>query len=400
MNNPPSDSASPLLSGDPTSSLPPYPDPADSLLAARRAQRLAEARNLTRRYVLMATGLALLPLPVVDIAALAAIQIKMVHDLAHLYELPFEAKMAKPLLTSLLSCGAVSFGGIALMSLGMSVPGLGTLVGAGFSGSLAGTTMATSEIFIRHFEAGGTLADFDPSAASPASATQAPPSSIPSHPDRPATASGPAVDLPEGASLLRAAQLEGPPPADQGLSTADPGSSATDSGSHPPDQAFSTPAHQDPDLSHGSGEDSPMSLNTTQDPPSIAAGIPDQGQPEGESTQNLDKPQRPSGQDTVGSKPVENQSEGLPQTALNNTTVTAVSSQASATATALADIIQISGIGPVYVRRLREAGFTDCPSLVALKPDALRQILGPRVSLASARDFISQAKALSLGNSS
>jgi predicted flap endonuclease-1-like 5' DNA nuclease len=66
----------------------------------------------------------------------------------------------------------------------------------------------------------------------------------------------------------------------------------------------------------------------------------------------------------------------------------------------VADLEKISGIGPVYLDRLNKAGVSDSISLAALQPDALKQILGARVSLATARDFISQAKALSRVNSS
>lgn len=424
MNNPPFDPASPVLSGDPTSSFHSIPEPANPLKAALHAQRLAEARNLTRRYVLMATGLALFPLPVVDIAAVAAIQIKLVHDLARLYELPFESKIAKPLFMSLLSCGAVSFGGIALMSLGMSVPGLNTLVGAGFSGSMAGITLATSEIFIRHFEAGGTLADFDPTATPPAAATQPSSSSIPSaESEQLERVRSLAAEPLEVASPLNPEQLEDTSTIDQGLITTDEGPSITDHVSDFPDQRLSTRAQQETVNSSGSGQQRSLSLSLKQESTPTASSIPDQvqpeassmhdqghpqgssthdqGHPEGSSTQELDKPHRPSVQHAAYSVPVNTQAEDSPETPLNSTaSFRAAEPEVSKPDTALADLDRISGIGVVYVRRLREAGLMDCSSLAALKPDALRQILGPRVSLASARDFISQAKALSRVNSS
>ncbi|MEB3318581.1 MAG: DUF697 domain-containing protein [Cyanobacteriota bacterium] len=131
-----------------------------TLHSADRAKRLAEATNLSRRYVLLSSMLALIPFPLIDLAALLSLQVKLVHDLAKLYNVPFQTRIARPLLSSLLSGCAVTGGGVLLIAVGKSIPGLGTLVGGGLTGGLAGTTLATSEIFIRHFEAGGTLNDF------------------------------------------------------------------------------------------------------------------------------------------------------------------------------------------------------------------------------------------------
>jgi predicted flap endonuclease-1-like 5' DNA nuclease/uncharacterized protein (DUF697 family) len=346
MNNPPSDPASLLLSADPASAPRFIPNQADKLLAARRAQRLAEARNLTRRYVLITTGLALLPIPVVDIAALAAIQIKLVHDLAHLYEVPFESKIAKPLLTSLLSCGGVSFGGIALMSLGLSVPGLRTLVGGGFSGSLAGTTLATSEIFIRHFEAGGTLTDFDPVIAPPASpATQI------------STASTPTAD---------SEQLETASGADGN-----------------PREAVSLLDTVNPEPAISPDEQSSATLSSQQEAQPVVSGLQEDRQTEQSSTQDQD-------QQLLSRVPLHSPL----------STIGKGKPEASHPPQIVADLDKISGIGPVYLGRLNKAGVSDSITLAALQPDALKQILGARVSLATARDFISQAKALSRVNSS
>jgi hypothetical protein len=55
---------------------------------------------------------------------------------------------------------------------------------------------------------------------------------------------------------------------------------------------------------------------------------------------------------------------------------------------------KIYGMGPVYMGRLKSFGIDDLETLVNLEPDKLREILGARVSLATANDFLSQARSL------
>jgi uncharacterized protein (DUF697 family) len=135
----------------------------NKLTAAARAERLVSARSLTKNYVLAAAGIGLIPVPLVDLAALVGLQVKLVHGLAKHYDVPFKENIAKSLVASLLSgvSGVVGVAGLA--SLAKAVPGLGTLAGGGgVAITAASITYATGEVFTRHFESGGTLLDFDP----------------------------------------------------------------------------------------------------------------------------------------------------------------------------------------------------------------------------------------------
>ena len=135
----------------------------DKLTAAARAERLASARNLSKNYVLAAAGIGLIPVPLADLAALAGLQVKLVHGLAKHYDVPFKENIAKSLVASLLAGVSGVIGVAGLSSLAKAVPGLGTLVGGGgVALTGASVTFATGEVFTRHFESGGTLLDFDP----------------------------------------------------------------------------------------------------------------------------------------------------------------------------------------------------------------------------------------------
>jgi predicted flap endonuclease-1-like 5' DNA nuclease len=131
------------------------------LAVARRAERLADAENLARHYVLAAAGLALVPVPLADLIGVMALQVKLVHGLAGHYGVPFKASLAQSLLASLLSGASATLVARALASLAKAVPGLGSLAGGGAAVSFASVTYAVGAVFIRHFESGGSLLDFD-----------------------------------------------------------------------------------------------------------------------------------------------------------------------------------------------------------------------------------------------
>ncbi|MDD5033381.1 MAG: YcjF family protein [Methylococcaceae bacterium] len=135
----------------------------EKLSVCVRAEREARAQTLIKNYVLTSAGVALVPFPLVDLAGIMALQIKLVHGLAKHYDVPFKENLVKSLLTSLLSGATSVVGFLGLASLAKSVPVLGTLGGMGGVAITAGSvTYAVGQVFARHFESGGTLLDFDP----------------------------------------------------------------------------------------------------------------------------------------------------------------------------------------------------------------------------------------------
>lgn len=135
----------------------------EKLTAAARAERLVRARSLTKNYILVSAGIGLVPLPLADLAGVMALQVKLVHGLAKVYDVPFKENITKSLLASLLSGASSVIGVMGLASLAKTIPVLGTLAGGGgVAVTAASVTFATGEVFTRHFESGGTLLDFDP----------------------------------------------------------------------------------------------------------------------------------------------------------------------------------------------------------------------------------------------
>ena len=106
-------------------------------------QRDELASQVVDRYSLYSGAAGLIPVPVVDVAAVGGLQLQMLRRLSEIYGVPFSDNRGKSIIASL--------------------AGIGTLIGAvtmpAFS---AGATYAIGKLFIQHFASGGTLLDFNP----------------------------------------------------------------------------------------------------------------------------------------------------------------------------------------------------------------------------------------------
>lgn len=122
------------------------------------------AEQIIRNNVLWGVGAGVIPLPLLDAAATAVVQVKMLKELAELYQVPFREDRIKNICTSLLAgLGAPVLGSITAISAIKWVPIVGPIVGAlAFPASSAAFTYAVGKVFIQHFASGGTFLDFDP----------------------------------------------------------------------------------------------------------------------------------------------------------------------------------------------------------------------------------------------
>lgn len=129
---------------------------------APNIQRL-EANSLIKNYVITAIGLGLIPLPLVDMAAFVALQVKLVHGLSKVYDIPFKQNLGRSLIVSLLSGVGSLVGIMGIASLAKIFPVFGSLGGGvGVAATLGAITYAVGHVFATHFEKGGTLLDFNP----------------------------------------------------------------------------------------------------------------------------------------------------------------------------------------------------------------------------------------------
>jgi uncharacterized protein (DUF697 family) len=126
-------------------------------------QTRASAEKIVRDHIPFAVGAGLLPIPGVDLAAITALQLKMLAVLAVHYRVAFTRSQGRLIVTSLIgSVGTTVLVGGALLSIAKSVPFFGGLIGLS-SLSLAGgaITHAMGQLVIDHFETGGTMENFD-----------------------------------------------------------------------------------------------------------------------------------------------------------------------------------------------------------------------------------------------
>ncbi|ARU56733.1 GTPase [Oleiphilus messinensis] len=127
--------------------------------------RLEMARSTSKNYVLGAMGVGMIPIPIVDLAGLTVLQLKMLHSLSKMYGVKFSKDIGKSLIASLIGGAAPAPLGISLASLTKSIPIVGTIVGSAGVAVVAGaSTYALSRVFIQHFESGGNFLNFDPEA--------------------------------------------------------------------------------------------------------------------------------------------------------------------------------------------------------------------------------------------
>jgi uncharacterized protein (DUF697 family) len=138
----------------------PAAPPEESISSSR--DRFAD--KIIRENVLWASGGGLIPVPTLDVLAITLVEVKMLRELAQLYEVPFREDQVKSILVSVMTgIGAPVFGAAIGSSLFKFIPFAGLLMGlAATSGVAAAFTYAVGKVFRQHFASGGTFLDFDP----------------------------------------------------------------------------------------------------------------------------------------------------------------------------------------------------------------------------------------------
>jgi len=122
----------------------------------------AQASMVVKDYVVYSMGTAFIPVPIVDFVGLIGLQVKMVHSLSKIYDVPFSEKRTRSILYSLLG-SIVPVAGVGLLASAVKfIPLIGQAAGGVSMATLAGgSTYAVGRIFIKHFEKDGNLDDLD-----------------------------------------------------------------------------------------------------------------------------------------------------------------------------------------------------------------------------------------------
>jgi uncharacterized protein (DUF697 family) len=117
-----------------------------------------KADRIINSHVLVAMGAGAIPVPLVDITAVTAIQLDMIRELSYVYDADFSEELGKNVLS------AVAGGTLAKIaaSLIKTIPGVGAFLGGASMVILSGaSTYAMGQVFIQHLKGGGVLSNFD-----------------------------------------------------------------------------------------------------------------------------------------------------------------------------------------------------------------------------------------------
>jgi uncharacterized protein (DUF697 family) len=134
------------------------PQITDSVTQAPSAAPRAEgAERIVQRYAKYSASAGLVPLPIVDVAAITAVQVSMVKALSAHYGVAYSRERGKTLVAALIGGLMPSLAGHQVLKAVGPLAGMASVSGFAFA-----ATGTIGRMFIGHFEAGGTLLDFDP----------------------------------------------------------------------------------------------------------------------------------------------------------------------------------------------------------------------------------------------
>lgn len=120
--------------------------------------RKAEALALIKNHVLWSMGAGLVPVPILDLVAVTAVQLDMIRKLCTLYEVDYSEAEGKAWLS------AITGSTLARLSAGLlkAIPGFGTLIGGVSMSLMSGaSTYAVGQVALDQFVNARTMADLD-----------------------------------------------------------------------------------------------------------------------------------------------------------------------------------------------------------------------------------------------
>lgn len=121
-----------------------------------------EVDDTIRKHVYGAMALGMVPVPLVDVVGLTALQLNLVNSLSKKYGVDFQSNLVKPVISALVGGVAPVAATPIVASLVKSIPVIGYTAGAASLSLLGGAaTYAIGRVFANHFAAGGTIHTFD-----------------------------------------------------------------------------------------------------------------------------------------------------------------------------------------------------------------------------------------------
>lgn len=125
-------------------------------------KQLSDAKDIVKKHILISAGFGAVPVPMVDLIGLTGTQLNMLKELSAVYNQKFTHEIAKKSIISLAGGSLTIPISVGLYSLIKFVPVIGQTAGVISVATVgASATYAVGEVFIKHFQSGGTWLTFD-----------------------------------------------------------------------------------------------------------------------------------------------------------------------------------------------------------------------------------------------
>ena len=137
----------------------------DGTLEQMKHKKLtSRAKKTVKIHAVISGAMGVIPLPPVGVAMIIANNLKMLHKLSSIYGVEYRKDIGKAAISSfLVGCGTFSISGRIIWGLSsvapMAAPVIGVVTIPLFATS---ATYAIGQLFVQHFESGGTFLTFDP----------------------------------------------------------------------------------------------------------------------------------------------------------------------------------------------------------------------------------------------
>jgi uncharacterized protein (DUF697 family) len=138
----------------------------DSTALTPVGEETRQADSTVRAHAVGSAVIGAVPVPPLVMAALLAMNLKMLYSLSRIYKVEFNRDLGRAAIFSFIgACGAGAIGGRVMWGLSTLVPVAGQLLQAVTVPLFAaGLTYGIGKIFTQHFASGGTFLDFKPEA--------------------------------------------------------------------------------------------------------------------------------------------------------------------------------------------------------------------------------------------
>jgi len=128
----------------------------------KEKSNLEQSDNIIKRHVLFAMGAGLIPVPLIDIVAVATIQRDMLKQLCKQYGQDYNDTSGKALVSTLTGTTLARLTAGKVGSIMKSIPLIGSVLGGVTLASFAGaTTYAIGQVVANHFASGGSIIEFN-----------------------------------------------------------------------------------------------------------------------------------------------------------------------------------------------------------------------------------------------